>query len=89
MAKINPAAVATIIDIKNTKTNPDINETFGRSTFIPQKLANIVGIAKIIVIDVNLFITTFRLFEIIVGTSYYIISAFIFTDMVYNSDNIR
>ncbi|MNG29177.1 hypothetical protein D3C84_1145620 [compost metagenome] len=36
----------------------------GTVTFIPKKLATIVGSDKIIVIDVNSFITLFRLLEI-------------------------
>ena len=37
----------------------------GISTFIPKKLAIIVGMARMIVMDVRNFSTLFRLFEII------------------------
>ena len=41
----------------------------GKLTFIPQKLDIIVGTANIIVIDVSVFITPFRLFDIIDATN--------------------
>ena len=43
----------------------------GNSTFIPQKLEIIVGIAKTIVIDVKNFITPFKLLDIIYVANLY------------------
>ena len=55
----------SIIDIDIITINPNGLSCNGSPTFIPQKLDIIVGTASIIVIDVSVFITPFRLFEII------------------------
>ena len=58
-AKVTTIAITIII------ANPKKLSSKGTGTFIPQKLEIKVGIAKIIVIEVNVYITPFKLFEII------------------------
>lgn len=63
--RIYTAVPVTSAAIATTKPNPyGFESRKGTLTFIPQKLAIIVGIAKIIVIDVKNFMTIFKLFEI-------------------------
>ncbi|EEL76790.1 Mg2+ transporter protein, CorA [Bacillus cereus AH676] len=54
----------SVTHMMSTITKPWASPSNGTFTFIPKKLETIVGKDKMIVIDVNSFITLFKLFDI-------------------------